>query len=218
MDVDTVTNNFTNLNAKSSAKDAATTAAESSERFLKLLVAQMQNQDPLNPMDNAQVTSQIAQINTVSGIEKLNGTVGSLSTQFLQMQAVQGASLVGREVIVPGNKMDIDDGKGQGGFQIDAAADNVKIEIQNAAGQTIKTVNLGAQGAGMHSFDWADAGSYDNTSGITFKVTATSGSNTLKSTALMRDKVTAISTANNNLVLDLEKAGGVNYDQVKAFN
>jgi flagellar basal-body rod modification protein FlgD len=168
-------------------------------------------------MDNAQVTSQIAQINTVSGIEKLNGTVGNLSTQFLQMQAVQGASLVGREVIVPGNKMDIADKVGQGGFQIDAAADNVKIEVQNAAGQTLQTLNLGAQSSGMHSFEW-DAGAYDNTSGITFKVTAMNGATTLKSTALMRDKVNAISTANNSLVLDLEKVGGVTYDQVKAFN
>jgi len=217
MAVDTVTNNFANLNAKTTADSSATTAAESSERFLKLLVAQMQNQDPLNPMDNAQVTSQIAQINTVSGIEKLNGTVGSLSTQFLQMQAVQGASLVGREVIVPGNKIDIANGVGEGGFQIDAAADNVKIEVQNAAGQTLKSFDLGAQSSGMHTFDW-DAGSYDNTSGITFKVTATSGSATIKSTALMSDKVTAISTANNTLVLDLERAGGVTYDQVKAFN
>ncbi|SHN34837.1 flagellar hook assembly protein FlgD [Rhizobacter sp. OV335] len=217
MAVDTVTNNYAALNTKSSTDTSATTAAESSERFLKLLVAQMQNQDPLNPMDNAQVTSQIAQINTVSGIEKLNGTVGGLSTQFLQMQAVQGASLVGREVIVPGNKMDIADKVGTGGFQIDAAADNVKIEVQNAAGQTLQTLNLGAQSSGMNTFEW-DAGAYDNTSGITFKVTAMSGANTLKSTALMRDKVNAISTANNTLVLDLEKAGGVTYDQVKAFN
>jgi flagellar basal-body rod modification protein FlgD len=217
MAVDTVTNNYAALNTKSSSDASATTAAESSERFLKLLVAQMQNQDPLNPMDNAQVTSQIAQINTVSGIEKLNGTVGNLSTQFLQMQAVQGASLVGREVIVPGNKMDIADKVGTGGFQIDAAADNVKVEIQNAAGQTLQTLNLGAQSSGMNTFEW-DAGAYDNTSGITFKVTAMSGATTLKSTALMRDKVNAISTANNTLVLDLEKAGGVTYDQVKAFN
>ena len=86
------------------ADDATVTA----DRFLKLLVAQMQNQDPLNPMDNAQVTSQMAQINTVTGIEKLNTTVQGLSTQFMQLQAMQGASLVGRDVIVAGNKLSID--------------------------------------------------------------------------------------------------------------
>src|SRR5882672_589140 len=87
-----------------------TNAANASDRFLKLLVAQMQNQDPLNPMDNAQVTSQMAQINTVTGIEKLNTAVDGLSSQFAQLQAMQGASLVGRDVIVPGNKLDITDG------------------------------------------------------------------------------------------------------------
>src|SRR6476659_897494 len=91
--------------------------AGSADRFLKLLVAQMQNQDPLNPMDNAQVTSQMAQINTVNGIEKLNTTVQGLSGHVVQMQALQGANLIGRDVIVPGNKMDIEDGVGQGGFE-----------------------------------------------------------------------------------------------------
>ena len=59
-------------------------------------------------MDNAQVTSQMAQINTVTGIDKLNTTVQGLSSQFMQLQAVQGASLVGHDVIVPGNQVDIE--------------------------------------------------------------------------------------------------------------
>jgi flagellar basal-body rod modification protein FlgD len=77
------------LSTASGAKTASTTdAAATADRFLKLLVAQMQNQDPLNPMDNAQVTSQMAQINTVNGIERLNTTVQGLSGQFVQMQAL----------------------------------------------------------------------------------------------------------------------------------
>ncbi len=72
----------------------------------------MQNQDPLNPLDNAQVTSQLAQINTVNGIEKLNTTVQGLSGQFMQMQALQGASLVGRDVVVAGNQLAFEDGVG----------------------------------------------------------------------------------------------------------
>ena len=82
--------NVTSTPAASAASDASVT----SDRFLKLLVAQMQNQDPLNPMDNAEVTSQMAQINTVTGIDKLNTTVEGLSSQFVQLQAMQGASLV----------------------------------------------------------------------------------------------------------------------------
>ena len=112
------------------AGGAAGTAnqAGAEDRFLKLLVAQMQNQDPLNPMDNAQVTSQMAQIQSVNGIEKLNRTVESLGTQFAQMNALQGASLVGRDVIVPGNRLAPNDvGLVQGGFELDGPADRVQI-------------------------------------------------------------------------------------------
>src|SRR5574343_277071 len=68
----------TNASGSASSANAltsqTTSATEQSDRFLKLLVAQMSNQDPLNPMDNAQLTSQMAQISTVSGLEKLNTT------------------------------------------------------------------------------------------------------------------------------------------------
>src|SRR5437870_11144228 len=100
--------NATDPTTLASSGSSGADAPGSSDRFLKLLVAQMKNQDPLNPMDNAQVTSQMAQINTVTGIDKLNTTVAGLSSQFMQMQAMQGASLVGHDVIVAGNKLDID--------------------------------------------------------------------------------------------------------------
>src|SRR6187455_1282192 len=102
--------------ASSPASSAAADATITSDRFLKLLVAQMANQDPLNPMDNAQVTSQMAQISTVNGIDKLNTTVQGLNQQFVQMQALQGATLVGRDVIIPGDRLSTnEDGVVQGG-------------------------------------------------------------------------------------------------------
>ena len=170
--------------ASSPASSAAADATMTSDRFLKLLVAQMKNQDPLNPMDNAQVTSQMAQINTVTGIDKLNTTVAGLSAQFMQMQAMQGASLVGHDVIVPGNKLDIDavSAIGQGGFEIQTPADAVKVEILSPSGAVLQTLNLGAQGAGMHSFDWP-AGTATDSSGLTFRVTATTGGVAIASTA-----------------------------------
>ncbi|MEO6660005.1 MAG: flagellar hook capping FlgD N-terminal domain-containing protein [Burkholderiaceae bacterium] len=102
-------------------------AAGSQDRFLKLLVTQLQNQDPLSPMDNAELTSQIAQINTVSGIATLNTSVQALSSRFLQMQTLQGASLIGKNVIVPGKQLDIASGVAQGGFELASAADAVKV-------------------------------------------------------------------------------------------
>jgi flagellar basal-body rod modification protein FlgD len=194
-------------------------ASMTSERFLKLLVAQMQNQDPLSPMDNAQVTSQMAQINTVSGIEKLNGTVQGLSTQFMQLQAVQGAALIGRDVIVAGNRIDIDPATavGQGGFELAGPADAVKVEILAPSGAVVQTINLGAEGAGMHSFDWP-AGTATNASGLTFRVHATSGGVAMPVTTLMRDRVDAVSTKGNSFNLELQNSGTVAYSAVKAFN
>jgi len=191
--------------------------AGSADRFLKLLVAQMQNQDPLNPMDNAQVTSQMAQINTVNGIEKLNTTVQGLSGQFMQMQALQGATLVGRDVIVPGNRMDVADGIGQGGFELTSAADAVRVEVLNAGGHVIDTLNLGAQTSGRHSFNW-DASRSGTDTNLRFRVTATSGSATLSSTALMRDRVSAVSTSGDTLTLELQYSGSQPYAAIKAFN
>src|SRR5687767_3240367 len=70
----------TTTSTSSPSNPGAVSASEQQDRFLKLLVTQMKNQDPLNPLDNAQVTTQLAQINTVTGIEKLNTTVQTLST------------------------------------------------------------------------------------------------------------------------------------------
>ena len=200
-----------------SAAIAGANEAGSQDRFLKLLVTQLQNQDPLAPMDNAELTSQIAQINTVTGIANLNTSVQALSGQFLQMQTLQGASLIGKDVIVPGNKLDITDGVGQGGFELAAAADSVKVEVLNAAGTVVDTVQLGASNAGVNGFNWV-SGKYDNSSGLTFRVTATSGATKLDTTLLMRDTVNAVSTSGNSLTLELDRSGSTPYSSVKAIN
>jgi len=209
--------------ATSSATDSTASvvskadATATSERFLKLLVAQMQNQDPLSPMDNAQVTSQMAQINTVSGIEKLNSTVEGLSSQFAQLQSVQGAALVGHDVVVPGNTLQIADGTGEGGFELAGPADQVKVEILSPSGQVVDTLQLGAQGSGLHSFEW-NAGSATSASGLKFRVTATSGATASTPTTLMRDRVVAVSTGGSTFSLELAASGTVPYSAVKAFN
>ncbi|MDL2338916.1 MAG: flagellar hook capping FlgD N-terminal domain-containing protein [Pseudomonadota bacterium] len=215
---------FSTLNVNSSSSSSSGTTgtasaddAGSQDRFLKLLITQMQNQDPLNPMDNAQVTTQIAQINTVKGIETLNTSVGGLSSQFTQMQALQGASLVGRDVVVAGNVLDITDGVGQGGFELSGAADAVKVEVLSPAGQVVDTIALGAMGSGMHSFDWPTT-TATNDSGLHFRVTASNGTVTSTPTTLMRDRVNAITTSGNTLNLELQNSGSVPYSSVKALN
>ena len=210
------------VNGVPATASTAASEAGSQDRFLKLLVTQLKNQDPLSPMDNAQLTSQIAQINTVSGLATVNTSVQQLSSQFLQMQTLQGASLVGKDVVVAGNKLDISSDasakpQGQGGFDLASSADAVRVDVLSPAGHVLDSFNMGAQGVGSHSFSWP-AGSYDNASQLTFRVSASSAGVALESTALMRDRVTAVSTSGDKLMLELRSAGRVPYSTVKAFN
>ena len=213
-------NAFAALNNGASANPVKTkNDAGSEDRFLKLLVAQMANQDPLNPMDNAQVTSQMAQISTVNGIDKLNTTVQGLNQQFVQMQALQGASLVGRDVILPGDRLTTNDaGLVQGGFELGSAADSVKIEVLNAGGHVIDSIELGAEGSGRHGFEWKPKAGIDATLGDRFRVIAKSGTTTLSATPLMRDRVDAVSAGGETLSLELRMSGSVAYSQIRAFN
>ncbi len=203
----------------SDAGAAGGSEVSSQDRFLKMLVTQLQNQDPLNPMDNAQVTSQMAQLNTVTGIEKLNATVKGMSGQFLQMQALQGAALVGHDVLVPGNTLGTaDDGTRHGAFEIDGAADAVQVEILGGGGQVLDTVQLGAQAGGRHDFAWVPGAGIDPAQGQGFRVTAKNGSAAVVTTPLRRDRVDAVSASGGSLTLDLRDSGSVSYADVRAFN
>ncbi|MDP1900676.1 MAG: flagellar hook capping FlgD N-terminal domain-containing protein [Rubrivivax sp.] len=205
--------------ASSTASSTAATSATSAEtdRFLKLLVTQMQNQDPLNPMDNAEITSQMAQLSTVEGIANLNTTVLGMNTQFVQMQALQGAALVGHDITLQGNRVAVDGSTGVGGFEMAGAADKVKIEILSASGRVVETLDLGAESAGRHAFTWDSALAADGNA-YTFRVTATSGAATVPTTPLMRDRVQAVSSSASGLVLQTEHSGDIAYSDVKAFN
>ncbi len=201
----------------SGAATSTRNEADTADRFLKLLVAQMTSQDPLNPMDNAEITSQMAQINTVNGITELNASVQGLNRQFVQMQTLQGAALVGHEVTLQGDRLDVTDGSGVGGFELLASADRVKVEILSPSGHVVDTLDLGAQGAGGHGFSWP-AGEGGDGSALRFRVTASAGSAPVPVTPLMRDRVVAVSTAGDRLNLETLYSGNVGYADVKAFN
>lgn len=214
--VDTV--NTLNGTQSGAASNAATgqSAQGTTDTFLKLLVTQMQNQDPLNPMDNAQVTSQIAQINTVSGIQSLNTTVAGLSAQFTQLQALQGVSLVGREITMAGNTMQLAGGSAPGAFTLAGPADNVKVEVLNGAGRVVDTLQLGAMTGGQQAFRWTGNGQPDGA--YTFRVTATAGAASVASTPLVTDKVQAVSLVGSKLMLDTLHSGSVDYSAVISVN
>lgn len=207
--------------ATSSSVGSLTSAADQQDRFMKLLVAQMQNQDPLNPMDNAQMTSQIAQINTVGGIEKLNTTVNSLLSAFNRMQAQSATQLVGRQVLVDGSQVQMANGTATGGVNLDAPADTVNVDILDAAGQPLRTLSLGSSPAGTRSFTWDgltnDGRQAADGSNWRIRVSATSGGKAVGATALTTATVHSVSQASDgSALLDLGSAGVVAQDAVRA--
>ncbi len=188
------------------------------DRFLKLLVAQMNNQDPMNPLDNAQMTSQIAQINTVTGIEKLNTTVESLASHFASQQLMQGTALVGRKVLVEGNQLALDNESKQayGALDLAGSATSVKVQVLDASNKEVGTLELGALPAGQHNFSW-NASGYKGEGALRFKVLATNGETAVGSTALNLDQVSAVSLSNGALQLELARGGSTTQSAVKAI-
>ena len=195
----------------------ATTSTEAQDRFLKLLVAQLNNQDPMNPLDNAEMTSQIAQINTVTGIQQLNETMKSMSDQFTSLQVMQGGTMVGRTVMTEGDSLNVDTESktAAGSFDLDGTAANVTVQVYSSAGKMVGTLPMGSLEAGRYSFAW-DTSTYSGTGDLTFKVVATNGGSAVGTTSLMADKVLSVGAEDGSLKLSLQKGGTVDYSAIKA--
>jgi flagellar basal-body rod modification protein FlgD len=214
-------NTTTNANAAlysngNATKASTTDATAQQDRFLKLLVAQLNNQDPMNPMDNAQMTSQMAQINTVTGINQVNETIKSMAAQFTAMQTLQGTTMIGHEVQIAGNVLNVADGVGYGGVELAGSADKVTVQVLSPGGQVLSTEELGAQPAGRLNFNW-DASKYTESANPVFKVTASQGKSTVTATALSRGVVQSVSNDGTGMQLSLKGLGNVDYTAVKAI-
>ncbi len=194
----------------------ATDPEASQDRFLKLLVAQINNQDPLNPMDNAQMTTQMAQINTVSGIQELNATLKGMAAQMTASQSLQGASLIGRDVLMDGDTLQFEGSVGKGALSLPSAASQVYVDIVGANGEIIDTVDMGARGPGQHAFEW-DAGSIPPGSVASFSVRALQDSEAIEATPLARVTVASVGMSNGAMNLQLQNGRTIAFDQAKAF-
>lgn len=145
------------LNAVNPTKKPSTAGSveEATDKFMTLLVTQLKNQDPLNPLDNAQITSQLAQLSTVTGVNKLNTTLESLKASYQSSEALQAANLIGHGVLVKGNHVQLVDGKSILGVELDSAADKVDVVITDPkTGKDIQTIELGKNAAGIYPVVW----------------------------------------------------------------
>lgn len=123
--------------------------------FLELLVAQLNNQDPLAPQENGEFIAQLAQFSTVEGVEKLNSSMGTLLSGYQSSQALQASSLVGRKVIVPSEKAVVDTAETfKASASLPVSSSNVWVNVYDDAGTLVNRIQLGQQSAGSVSFMW----------------------------------------------------------------
>ena len=154
----------------------------------------------------------------MTGIENLNTSVQSLHASFMQSQALQGASLVGRDVTVDGNRLTPVGDQLEAGFMLGGPADAVQVDVLNPAGQVVDTLQLGAQDGGRQGFSWSPPAGADLDS-FSFRVSATLGSAKVQSAPLMLDRVSSVGLDGaSGLVLTLERSGPVPYGNIVALN
>jgi flagellar basal-body rod modification protein FlgD len=226
-------NNFTVTNtatptagtATSSSSSAAASLASSQDTFLKLLVTQMQNQDPLNPMDNSQMTSQIAQLNTVQGINQLNATVNGLQAQMQASQNLQATNFLGSTVMAPGSNLNVAadaNGKAivpvQMGVDLPSTTDSTLVVIKNSLGGVVRTFNIGTGNAGTNAITWDGKDDNNNLVGpgkYTFSVNATVNNNAVTATNLSYGRVTSISMSSTGVKLNTDNLGAVDVSGVR---
>jgi len=207
-----------------------TTAADGSveadtNKFLTLLVTQLQNQDPMNPLDNAQLTSQLAQLSTVTGVNKLNATLETLKTSYQQAESMQAANIIGHGVLTPGKNLTLAKSTSLLGVELATPADNVKVVIYNSSGKEVHSIDLGAQDAGALPMGWnGETGELDKDGkavvladgNYTFEVVATRGGEKLKdAVGLTFGSVASVSTSTSGVKLNVPGVGSITMADVK---
>jgi flagellar basal-body rod modification protein FlgD len=191
--------------------------------FYTLMIAQLKNQDPTDPVDNNEFLSEIAQFGTVSGIETLNETVTDLSTSLTSNQAIQAGTLVGKEVLVPSSTGWLSSGSTlRGVATLDASAGDVVLHVYNAGGALVRDLHLGSQKAGDVAFAWdglTNAGTYAPSGTYTVVAEASANNKTHTLDTSVYGRVNSVNVGDEaGLTLDLDGLGTVAFSNVKEIH
>ncbi|MEL0168159.1 MAG: flagellar hook assembly protein FlgD [Pseudomonadaceae bacterium] len=194
------------------------------DQFLQLLVAQMNNQDPLSPQENGEFIAQLAQFSTVEGIDNLNGSMEALLSGYQSSQALQASSMVGRTVIVPTDQAVVDTAAGlEGQLALSASSSNVFVKVYDEAGTLVDTINLGSLEAGMQDFTWDGtdgAGNMMPPGVYTFEAMATIGGKNTQMATLLPANVDSVSLgagSGGEMLLNVAGLGSLSLSSVYAI-
>ncbi len=203
-----------NSSSSSSAASAGLSGALGEQQFLQLMVAQLQNQDPTQPMQSGNFLGQLAQFGTVSGIQGLQSSFSQLASSMQSNQALMATSLVGHTVLAPGSAGSLSAGGSiSGAVNLSSAAGDVVVGVYNSAGQLVNSMDLGPQAAGQVPFTWngqdsngvaMPAGTYQ------IKADVVNGSSTVAANTLIASNVDSVSLGGSQgIMLNLAGMGPV---------
>jgi len=175
------------------------------EAFLTLLVAQLSHQDPLNPMDGMEFTSQLSQFTELEQMFNLNEKLDSLIRYQSSLNNWQGVAMIGKEVEVSGDWIERNDGEGgMVGYHLDYDCSEVTVQIFNGGGRVVRTLRLGAKGRGDHVIDWNgkdDKGASVPDGRYTVTVSAGKGEEAGSIATFVRGRITGVSFEGEEPVL-----------------
>lgn len=204
-----------------------TTASGSNElgknEFMKLMIAQMENQNPLEPQDNGAFISQLAEFSSLEEMQKISGSVNNFSTQFQSSQALQASAMVGRTVLVPSTTSPLSNGGTISGVvDLERTTSALNISIYNGSGELVNQFDLGPQAAGTVPFVWDGTNSkgeqmpFDK---YTIKAQASRSGETEQLSTLISANVNSVSIAQGGgISLNLSGMGAIPLEQVREIN
>ena len=191
------------------------------EDFLKLMTTQLKNQDPLKPMENGDFMGQLAQFGTVSGIDDVKTELQNLSGSLVSNQSLQAATMLGRQVLVPGSQGVLEAGGAiSGAIDLSNAVSNLNIGIYDLSGQLISNISLGNQSPGMVAFNWdglATDGSAARPGRYEIRAEAINGGTNEAYDIMLADTVQSVSlpAAGKPLTLELATLGNVGFSDIR---
>lgn len=190
--------------------------------FLSLMTAQLENQDPLKPMENGEFMGQIAQFSTVEGIGNLNESFSALAGAMQSSQALQASALVGRNALIEGNRGQLGSNGLSGAIELPSGATNVTVEILNGSGQLVGQLDMGTLPAGQHNFAWDGRDANGNRlpeGSYRIAARANVGNQTQALGSLVNGRVDSVSfQGSQGLVLNVDGVGAISLSDIRQIS
>ena len=202
-------------------KEIARTSTLGQEDFLKLLMTQLQNQDPMEPMDNGEFMGQMAQFSTVEGITEMGESIDGLVGMYQGQQMSANASMIGKKALVDGNWAQLEGGKLAGAIDLTTAANDLRVDVKSETGELMASIGLGSKMAGVQEFSW---------DGIKQDGTAAPEGNYYLSASAVRDgqstvpamqvygTVNSVQMKGGEVTLNVSGQGNVSFNNVKRIS